>query len=324
MNLADSNDVLNRGGGAIRGYGSNSLVWLRSCQFWNNFAVYNGGAIFSDNSVLHLLYSSFVENEAKVGGAIYSTGNRVHAGSRNVFASNIAQSMAPVMYFEPNVVPYLTGRLPDLACDNESVLFECNGAFDSETNECTTFVECDSPTSKPSHAPTMSIMPSAKPSSNPTQSPTRSPAPSDLPSGLPSSLPTEAPSSSPTSRPSSTPSLRPTKLPTIYPSMAPSLSPTMMASSNPTSVVSKSPSQSPSSVPSAHPTYLPSMAHSIVPSLSLRPSVNPSLAQSKSPSLHPTTQDSNVPSLAPSDVQSSVPSLRKSGTPTKLPSQGGM
>lgn len=335
MNLINSTDVIHRGGGAIRGYSSRAILSIQSSQFWNNFASDNGGAIFSDGAVLHIIYSSFVENEAQAGGAIYSTGNRIHT-TRNVFASNIAH-MAPVMYFEPAVTPYLaTGAIQrDLACDNKSELFECNGAFDSETDQCTTFVECDSPTSKPSQAPSKSMMPSSQPSSKPTSPPTKSPAPSQVPTAQSSSKPTSAPSISPSKRPSSMPSLRPTKSPTSPPSVLPSVDPTSIHSLKPSASFSNTPSLSPSSLPSmdpTHPTHSPSEAHSILPSLSRNPSESPSIGPtafpsktvSSSPSEGPTNQASPLPSMEPSEDPSFEPSAMKSSAPSVLSSEDGM
>eukprot|EP00551_Chaetoceros_affinis_P012786 CAMPEP_0203667986 /NCGR_PEP_ID=MMETSP0090-20130426/4707_1 /ASSEMBLY_ACC=CAM_ASM_001088 /TAXON_ID=426623 /ORGANISM="Chaetoceros affinis, Strain CCMP159" /LENGTH=531 /DNA_ID=CAMNT_0050532297 /DNA_START=221 /DNA_END=1816 /DNA_ORIENTATION=- len=328
-NLA--HDGIYSGGGAIHA-SARAFVFLVNCEFWDNSAVSEGGALYSDGgSIIYSIASTYVANEATYGAAIYAASTRV-VSHRSVFASNRA-SFGSVIYLD-TFAEYLRLRQEtvDLACDNldgAALNGGCNGIYDEAKGICEQFQICDSPTAAPSLSPSVSILPTINPSNTPSSVPSLSSVPSITPTVDPSTPPSAQPSEIPTIFPSVYPSSVPTQLASQLPSTNPTISPSVLPSLNPSPLPSLRPTTKPSEVASAGPSQSPTSSHSKSPTMypSVGPSLKPTISRSEipsgyfvSPSRHPIRDPSSFPSEAPSEGHSQVPSQLPSKTPSQKPS----
>ena len=101
-NITFINGYSSDNGGAIK-VDSGSSIELIDCTFSNNFAENNGGAIFinSDSltSVSLISTSTFTDNTAKNGSAIYVMGSSVNISS-SVFTNNLAKAYGGSLYVD--------------------------------------------------------------------------------------------------------------------------------------------------------------------------------------------------------------------------------
>lgn len=222
-----------------------------------------GGIFFADDVTATVMFSTFLENFADVGPAIFSEFSRS--------AIDIAQNEG---------------------CGNVATTIECEGEYDGDSDICNTFfTTCSPPTEAPSGSPTGT--PSASPSVTQTELYIR--VPTTMPTLTASSKPSASPSTIP---PSAAPSLTPSARPTSEPSSLPSTSLSSVPSSTPSGSLIPTPNATtiPTSLPSVQPSsQLPSSIPSGIPSVYV-PSNVPSGEQSNVPSSTPVREQSNMPS----------------------------
>ncbi|CAB9498961.1 Inherit from arCOG: Periplasmic copper-binding protein [Seminavis robusta] len=263
----EANQNLNGNGGAIYA-AEQSQISVSQTSFYDNAAT-NGGAIYLLGNA-QIQNSAFTENSATSrgldmgGGAIYAGQNSQLALSNSYLANNSAPAFGPA-------VLDLTGGnnmsfASNTACGNTAteLFMRCNGALNVQNgiDVCSAFEHvCEESVLLTTPAPTEgSRTPSTAPSIAPTA---REPSyqPSHIPSATPTALPSESshsPSLGPTGHPSQPPSAVETTGPTILPSILPSRA---------ISVASNAPSLEPSD--SSTPTILSSISSSIAGSTDL-------------------------------------------------------
>ena len=127
-------------------------VQLNFNDFFHNTAS-EGGAMYLQGGRTFVGGSSFVENEATYGGAIYVAPIAVEGNTRRLyvvqstFASNTATFKGASIHIPVNTNDLVYDERLSSGCDNDDPV-DCNGAFQDGT--CNAFSKvCTSPTASP-------------------------------------------------------------------------------------------------------------------------------------------------------------------------------
>ena len=108
----------------------NSKITLNNCILENNTAVYEGGAIYSIYNSLSCIESTFINNHARNGGAIYGDDLALFELENNRFLSNYASEFAGAVYSMLNSDQKIFYNIyENNHAKMENDFYECNFTF---------------------------------------------------------------------------------------------------------------------------------------------------------------------------------------------------